>query len=743
MRTTIAAAVTATLMIGACSSISKRQTLPSQLWPPSGAIDDGNSQDPVALDHRLEKAFRENPTEAMRLLVRYRQGKLWSTLDAAKACALWLEVASSNGFPLQLPAKIHALENCPVDRAETNQFESEIATAIAEPKSGWLKPSAVRASYARAKKLGDKARELKWSLEIAPYEKAQSSQLKILDSALSLAKDSKDAQMEERARVLIERTAPRRIPEPKKEQWLAVAGDFRRARDFDQARAMYKKILDDSAFNDFEKLKALDGVRSTFKLENQREKYVSATREFAEFAREKFLKAPKNSSSLGKYLESRITLARAVWTENSPREAATILKQAEKDLKGRYPVDDSVFLRARIEEEAGRYAEAIRLLDRIDERRINDRPMRLKIQWSRAWMLRKSKRFSEAATSLEKLVKDEDSSASISKDHFWLGRTYKDLGQTEKANAEFQWLIENDPIGYYGTLAFRETNRKLPKLKENIPNRAPALKASREPAGSPPGDDPLGPEERITFEWLIATSELELAKGFLEAAGPSRRSAMNEAQTLTLLEHFARAGAYQALFSRLPDIPSDVRRNVLEQKPELIFPRPWSNAVNQSAVKAGISPEIVYSIIRQESSFDPHARSSADAFGLMQLIPEMAQRAASTSSTALTNPEDLYKPELNIQLGATFLRETFNKWNGRFIPAVASYNASDRAVSNWLKTRDRHDPLAFIEDIPYDETRAYVKLVMRNFIFYSRLSTTEEGIAFPEWCLAGLQDPNP
>ena len=70
---------------------------------------------------------------------------------------------------------------------------------------------------------------------------------------------------------------------------------------------------------------------------------------------------------------------------------------------------------------------------------------------------------------------------------------------------------------------------------------------------------------------------------------------------------------------------------------------------------------------------------------------------------------------------------------------AAAYNASERAIESWLKTRLKEDSLEFIEDIPYDETRSYVKLVIRNFIFYSRLKEPAKKLAFPSWCLDDLQ----
>jgi soluble lytic murein transglycosylase len=124
-----------------------------------------------------------------------------------------------------------------------------------------------------------------------------------------------------------------------------------------------------------------------------------------------------------------------------------------------------------------------------------------------------------------------------------------------------------------------------------------------------------------------------------------------------------------------------------------------------------------------------------DAFGLMQLLPEVAERAAEEHGIPMSKAEDLYEPHINIPLGAAHLRKLWDRYRGEFVLAVASYNASERAIMNWLKTRYRGDALEFIEDIPYDETREYVKLVMRNMITYQMMNAQEKAPEFPEWAL--------
>jgi len=194
------------------------------------------------------------------------------------------------------------------------------------------------------------------------------------------------------------------------------------------------------------------------------------------------------------------------------------------------------------------------------------------------------------------------------------------------------------------------------------------------------------------------------------------------------------------LFARVGELPVTERNLILAKHPDMVFPQPFSREVSEAAEKYGVKSELIYAIMRQESAFNPMARSPADAFGLMQLIPRVAKLAAKSSGVPLKENKDLYKPEVNIPLGAAFLKDLWQRYDGQFVLVAASYNASEAAIRSWINTRFFDDPIRFIEDIPYDETQGYVKLVLRNFIFYSRLSSKGEAILFPEWCLANLHE---
>ncbi len=121
-------------------------------------------------------------------------------------------------------------------------------------------------------------------------------------------------------------------------------------------------------------------------------------------------------------------------------------------------------------------------------------------------------------------------------------------------------------------------------------------------------------------------------------------------------------------------------------------------------------------IIRAESAFDPFARSTANARGLMQIIPPTARLTAKKNGIRLGRIKNLYKPQLNIMIGTAYLSELLAKFDGNFAMAAAAYNAGPHRAKRWQKKRCG-DPRMWIDTIPITETRRYV----RRAIFYSRI----------------------
>jgi soluble lytic murein transglycosylase len=154
-----------------------------------------------------------------------------------------------------------------------------------------------------------------------------------------------------------------------------------------------------------------------------------------------------------------------------------------------------------------------------------------------------------------------------------------------------------------------------------------------------------------------------------------------------------------------------------------IYPWPHRPAVEAEAEEFGVDPVLFAAIVRQESVFDQDALSRAGARGLAQLMPRTAAEAARGLDVTFY-PDWLIVPDLNLHLGASHLAALLHRFRGRVEVAVAAYNAGASPVRRWLKRPGAEDPDQFIEQIPYRETRGYVRSVLRNRELYRALYAT-------------------
>ena len=159
----------------------------------------------------------------------------------------------------------------------------------------------------------------------------------------------------------------------------------------------------------------------------------------------------------------------------------------------------------------------------------------------------------------------------------------------------------------------------------------------------------------------------------------------------------------------------------------LIYPPGYSTEVNRYASENNIEPYLLYALIREESWFNKNSVSPAGAIGLMQLMPH----TASNVKGSYIDRDSLFDPETNISLGARFFSDLLKQYDGNIFMALAGYNAGPAAVSRWIKERDGYGLDEFIEDIPYKETRNYVKKVFTSYMGYLRIAKPVLKISTP------------
>ena len=151
-----------------------------------------------------------------------------------------------------------------------------------------------------------------------------------------------------------------------------------------------------------------------------------------------------------------------------------------------------------------------------------------------------------------------------------------------------------------------------------------------------------------------------------------------------------------------------------------VYPLEYEGAITTSARRNDLDPALVAAVIYAESRFDPQARSSHGAVGLMQLLPETAAQIARETGGVAFVPADLDDPAVNIRYGCYYLRTVLDMFGGDHVAAIAAYNAGAGAVGEWeTAARAAGHPLR-VADIPYAETRAYVRSVLEARTIYRK-----------------------
>jgi len=182
--------------------------------------------------------------------------------------------------------------------------------------------------------------------------------------------------------------------------------------------------------------------------------------------------------------------------------------------------------------------------------------------------------------------------------------------------------------------------------------------------------------------------------------------------------HYAIAFA-EPLFK---SIPRDFEIKLLPRDlAELIYPAPYRDALDHYCSALGVDPRIVLSLARQESRFNPVAKSNASARGLLQLIPDTAEKLAKEESMDGFRLDDVYNPEVAVRLAARYVADLNKLFAGDPYAIAASYDAGEQSVERWIFRSGSKDTDRFVAEIAIPETKDYVAKVLSNYWAYADL----------------------
>lgn len=152
-----------------------------------------------------------------------------------------------------------------------------------------------------------------------------------------------------------------------------------------------------------------------------------------------------------------------------------------------------------------------------------------------------------------------------------------------------------------------------------------------------------------------------------------------------------------------------------------IYPVYYPEIIKENAVQFKHNPNLILAIIQTESKFSHDKTSKKGAIGLMQIMSETADWIMEKGKFPNRYQNNVYLPEVNVELGSWYLRYLLELYDGNMITALAAYNAGPGAVNRWLATNEWDGSYAQLKRVPYGETRHYVQRVLYIFDRYERL----------------------
>jgi soluble lytic murein transglycosylase len=388
-------------------------------------------------------------------------------------------------------------------------------------------------------------------------------------------------------------------------------------------------------------------------------------------------------------------LARDRARRGADADALRIAGQVAKKFAGSLEAEESALFSARLLTDAGKHKLARAKLAPLAARRTG--PNSSLARWTLAWLSWQD-HLGDAGERFAELAANASSDEERAQGLYWQARS----GEKEAAEPLYRRVAELDALGWYGLLA-----------RERLGD------ASAQPAPFPPSRPPPEPPPPA----LAVATELA-SLGFLAEASA-------EADWF-VQRHPGDAGALALPIYRLAGRPD---RSVLlaialvgDRGPraprallDAAYPEAFPAQVARAAERTRLDPYLLLAVMRRESLFKPDVRSAAGAVGLLQLLPATARRAAAVLGRPSLRDEELVDPGTAIDLGSWYFAELVGRFGDPAI-ALAAYNAGPRAAGPWAARGAGQELDEWVENVPYRETRRYIKVVVGAWSAYRILA---------------------
>jgi soluble lytic murein transglycosylase len=357
------------------------------------------------------------------------------------------------------------------------------------------------------------------------------------------------------------------------------------------------------------------------------------------------------------------------------------------------------------------------LLDRFPRHRYSERAA-----WKVGWAAYRNRKFAETARVFESAAAAFPRADYRPAWIYWSGRARDRMGDAPGAIARYRLAVIDYGNSYYGRLASRLMTSR-PGAEAAAPPLARAVTAPATSSAPPTEplmralmtaglfDDALKEVQYAQRTWgdspaLQATSAWIRAQQAKELRADERFAALRGSITTM------RRAYPQFLAAEGETLPTEVLR--------IIFPLDYWDLIEKYSKAKNLDPYLVSALMAQESTFTPEIRSSANARGLMQVMPSTGRLYARKLGIRPFTTASLWQPETNVRIGTQYFKDLVDRFGGIHY-ALASYNAGDARVAEWIKEAPDLSQDEFIDNIPFPETQNYVKRILGTTEDYRRL----------------------
>lgn len=310
---------------------------------------------------------------------------------------------------------------------------------------------------------------------------------------------------------------------------------------------------------------------------------------------------------------------------------------------------------------------------------------------------------------------------------FWIGKVYLENGFKIRAKQIFKSLINPKNLEYYAIIAKKELSEldkaegekilaSLYQSRTNAPDSVEFSSKEIESLRRYKIFREIGATSYAYNQLLTMTKAVDFIAN-PDALKPQADFYYSLIQFLNSEDDYLTS--FKVLLSALNKEYFVLDENLLA----MLFPQDYMKTIERHASKT--NPILFLSLIRQESAFNPSAKSRVGARGLMQIMPRTARQFQKRLRAHWLN-----RPSVNLKIGIKYFQKLARKYKGNLIHTLAAYNAGEGRVKRWKKNIFKsEDPLVNIESIPFSETQNYVKLIYRNIFFYQYLNDSKKTLS--------------